>query len=444
MFVQNNDSAGGYLVLAALFLVTIIILLCLAPWATNGNYLWIQQSVASLLILAMVALLLCQNSTLRQSHRRELNKTRQDRQCQVLFTLIDAYHDEIMQQATCDFWRCYRAWRGNAKAAIAPLPERRRYYRKLLSFWSKVALSESLNYVMNPALFALFPDFTIIEKYLTAYARLAGCLQLVVSEELQRLATANADYLEKQLGHCLQNLEFLREINVETPPQLLLLYQKAAPDPATLHKIREVGAEFKGKDRERLVFIKIKGFIDEYDVSAYLEDAKNMEASQNRVVTRTLAGLAIDDYARRLAAQKRLPIFICHEDKFVKAEEPSPETLAAFTAMENVSWPVSSQPKSEPATPKAAVAAIDEKFPLAQLLLRDMAGQRLEMSEVYELHKNSCGSAFPKRDYKEALIRLEQEKKIATEPPADQRIKRGGKVTFADTVIVTFPPISGD
>jgi three-Cys-motif partner protein len=74
---------------------------------------------------------------------------------------------------------------------------------------------------------------------------------------------------------------------------------------------------------------------------------------------------------------------------------------------------------------------------LADMLLSKFAGQTLTMKQVYRKHH--VGRRFIKRNYKEALRRLEAEGRIITDPPAENRIKRKGQVTFADRVKVTFP-----
>lgn len=74
---------------------------------------------------------------------------------------------------------------------------------------------------------------------------------------------------------------------------------------------------------------------------------------------------------------------------------------------------------------------------LADMLLSKFAGQTLTMKQVHRKHH--VGRRFIKRNYKEALRCLEAEGRIITDPPAENRIKRKGQVTFADRVKVTFP-----
>jgi three-Cys-motif partner protein len=74
---------------------------------------------------------------------------------------------------------------------------------------------------------------------------------------------------------------------------------------------------------------------------------------------------------------------------------------------------------------------------LLTMLPVEFAGQRLRMEDIYKKH--SVDRPFLKSHYKEALSQLETEGKIIADPPAENRPKRKGKVTFADRVRVTFP-----
>ena len=75
---------------------------------------------------------------------------------------------------------------------------------------------------------------------------------------------------------------------------------------------------------------------------------------------------------------------------------------------------------------------------LTRMLLADFAGRTMRMKEVYEQHH--VGRPYIKKNYKDALSRLEGEGKIVANPPENKRRKRDGKVTFSDNVRVTFPP----
>jgi GMT-like wHTH domain len=78
---------------------------------------------------------------------------------------------------------------------------------------------------------------------------------------------------------------------------------------------------------------------------------------------------------------------------------------------------------------------------LEEMLLKDFAGQRLAMRDVYLKH--SVGRPYVKANYKKALKNLEAAGKVETEPPAAERPKRRGEVTFADGVVVSFPRRAG-
>jgi hypothetical protein len=74
---------------------------------------------------------------------------------------------------------------------------------------------------------------------------------------------------------------------------------------------------------------------------------------------------------------------------------------------------------------------------LAEMLLQDFGGQRLRMRDIYLLH--SVGKPFIDSNYKRVLASLEAKGKIVADPPAANRRKIKGDVTFADDVWVSFP-----
>jgi three-Cys-motif partner protein len=92
---------------------------------------------------------------------------------------------------------------------------------------------------------------------------------------------------------------------------------------------------------------------------------------------------------------------------------------------------------------------VDERYPLLmeltprldelkRMLLNDFAGRRLSKKQIYESHQS--GTLYTDKNYREALRQLEAEERIKTSPSATNRPKRKGLVTFADDVVVEFPP----
>jgi len=82
------------------------------------------------------------------------------------------------------------------------------------------------------------------------------------------------------------------------------------------------------------------------------------------------------------------------------------------------------------------LSLFEPRRPLGELkesLLRDFAGRELSMLQIYE--EDSAGKPFIKKNYKQALMDLEEQGKIAARPSADDRKKD----TFADRVLVRFP-----
>lgn len=81
------------------------------------------------------------------------------------------------------------------------------------------------------------------------------------------------------------------------------------------------------------------------------------------------------------------------------------------------------------------LSLFEPRRPLDELkdsLLRDFDGRQLNMLQIYE--EDSAGKLFIKKNYKQALIDLEEQGKISAQPSADDR-KKG---TFADHVLVQF------
>lgn len=74
---------------------------------------------------------------------------------------------------------------------------------------------------------------------------------------------------------------------------------------------------------------------------------------------------------------------------------------------------------------------IDE---LANAILRHCTGKTLTTAQIFD-HCTFPGKNYRLKNYKQALLRLEEQKAIITSPAAEQR-KAG---TFGDNVLVTFP-----
>jgi hypothetical protein len=74
---------------------------------------------------------------------------------------------------------------------------------------------------------------------------------------------------------------------------------------------------------------------------------------------------------------------------------------------------------------------------LEDMLFQEFAGQELTMSDIYIRH--NVGRPYIKTNYKKVLAGMEAAGKIKANPAAKDRPKRGGAVTFADRVLVTFP-----
>jgi len=74
---------------------------------------------------------------------------------------------------------------------------------------------------------------------------------------------------------------------------------------------------------------------------------------------------------------------------------------------------------------------------LCEILLNEFAGQTITMKEIFEKHH--VGKDYIEKNYKDALLKLEEQDKIKTNPPAEKRKKRQDKLTFGPYVKVFFP-----
>ena len=73
-------------------------------------------------------------------------------------------------------------------------------------------------------------------------------------------------------------------------------------------------------------------------------------------------------------------------------------------------------------------------------LLKQFAGSTMNRKEVYEKHH--IGTRYIKENYRSALLQLEKEGQIITNPPAVERRKIKGEVTLSENnVKITFPSI---
>lgn len=124
---------------------------------------------------------------------------------------------------------------------------------------------------------------------------------------------------------------------------------------------------------------------------------------------------------------------------FVSKEFLGYEIMREVMAKESSSFP-QGVPSFE-YDPNVAIAPplLDAARPLDDLveaLAVDLTGRILTVRQVFEMH--SRGKYYIMRNYKDALLRLETDGRVAMDPPAGQRRKIKGKVTLADNVLVRF------
>jgi three-Cys-motif partner protein len=78
---------------------------------------------------------------------------------------------------------------------------------------------------------------------------------------------------------------------------------------------------------------------------------------------------------------------------------------------------------------------------LAEMLVNDLAGRMITVRDVFEQH--SPGRFYVERNYKDALLALEEAGRVTMLPPANERRRYRGKPSLRDDVRVTFPRLPG-
>lgn len=124
--------------------------------------------------------------------------------------------------------------------------------------------------------------------------------------------------------------------------------------------------------------------------------------------------------------------------------------IRGYTLMKDIMARESS--KQDQGVPSFEYSPADRRYPLlfelsrplddlAGLLLDDYAGRCITMRMLYEEH--NVGRPYIERNYKDVLRRLEARGEITADPPAAERPKRNGEVTFGEKVRITFPAKKG-
>lgn len=90
--------------------------------------------------------------------------------------------------------------------------------------------------------------------------------------------------------------------------------------------------------------------------------------------------------------------------------------------------------KKEQGVPSFEYNPADKRFPrlfeltrpldeLTDMLLNDFAGKTMTMKQIYEGHH--VGKPYIKKNYKDALVKLERQGKIYVNPPGKRKAKSG-------------------
>jgi three-Cys-motif partner protein len=78
---------------------------------------------------------------------------------------------------------------------------------------------------------------------------------------------------------------------------------------------------------------------------------------------------------------------------------------------------------------------------LAEMLVNELAGSMMTVRQVFEQH--SPGKLYVERNYKDALLALEDAGRVTMLPPGSERRRYRGKPSLRDDVRVTFPRLPG-
>jgi len=121
------------------------------------------------------------------------------------------------------------------------------------------------------------------------------------------------------------------------------------------------------------------------------------------------------------------------------------KNILGYTLMKEIMAGESS--KADQGVPSFSYNPADKKYPLlfeytrplddlTDMLLKDFAGRTLTTTQIFEEHH--IGKPYIKKNYKDALRKLEKAEEVITVPPANERRLQKGEVSFGDNVNVTF------
>jgi len=158
-----------------------------------------------------------------------------------------------------------------------------------------------------------------------------------------------------------------------------------------------------------------------------------MEAMEQAL--KEMGGKYVLPFCFKHISANRTSHYIIFVSKHVRGYEIMKEIMAKES-----SWAEQSVPSFEynPSINDSQPSLLCPIDTLKEQLLKKFAGRTMTRKEVYEQHH--IGTRYIKENYKSALLELEKEGKIITNPPARQRRKYKGEVTFSETNIkITFP-----
>lgn len=118
--------------------------------------------------------------------------------------------------------------------------------------------------------------------------------------------------------------------------------------------------------------------------------------------------------------------------------KPMKEIMAGLSTESTEGVPsMSFAPKAAKAGAQLDMFAPSPISALAKDLQATFVGQTLTVAQVFRRHHE--GTNYVPKNYRDAILQMEQRGEVTCAPPASERPPRGGEPTLAEWVKVTFP-----
>jgi three-Cys-motif partner protein len=148
-----------------------------------------------------------------------------------------------------------------------------------------------------------------------------------------------------------------------------------------------------------------------------------------------LGGTYSVEYFFKDAGGRRTRHFLILASKVALAERIMKEIMAKESSTEDQGFASFGYNPSDGENRQRGLFIVDPREELGMMLLSAFSGKTLKVGDIYRKH--SIGRPYTLRNYKDAINKLDAERRVQTNPPAEKRL-RGGKLTLSERVIVTF------